>query len=125
MEDKGPDTPSVKPRVWVTFLVLHAILLIYSIAAILSKTAAGLDFLSLPFILCYGGVLVLLLLYALVWQWVLKTLPLSIAYMNKGITIVWGMIWGFLLFSETITVAMLIGAALVFAGIALVVTDHG
>ena len=125
MEEKPPDQKEVPPKTWKVFVVLHLILLLYSIAAILSKTAAGVDFISLPFILCYGGVLVLLLIYALVWQWVLKALPLTVAYANKGVTIIWGMVWGFLLFDETISVTMLIGAAIVFAGILLVVTDRG
>jgi drug/metabolite transporter (DMT)-like permease len=125
VKEKPPDQKEVPPKTWKVFIVLHLILLLYSIAAILSKTAAGVDFISLPFILCYGGVLVLLLIYALVWQWVLKSLPLTIAYANKGVTIIWGMVWGFLLFDEAISVTMLIGAAIVFAGIMLVVTDHG
>ncbi len=116
---------TVKPRSWLPFLMLHGILLLYSVAGILSKTASGFDFISLPFFISYGGVLLILLVYAVIWQWVLKSLPLSVAYANKGITIVWGMIWGHLLFNETISITMLIGAAIVFAGVVLVVTDSG
>ena len=125
MEEKSPSSQSVPRKAWLPFVVLHAILLLYSIAAILSKTAAGFDFFSTAFILCYGGVLLLLVVYALVWQWVLKSLPLTIAYANKGITIIWGMVWGFLIFGESISLTMILGAALVFIGIMLVVTDRG
>lgn len=115
-------TKSEKAR---TYLFLHGILLVYSLSAVCSKMAAGYPFLSLEFILWYGAVLLLLGVYALVWQQVLKRLPLTTAFANKGITIVWGMLWGALLFGEQLSLTMFIGAALVFVGILLVVTSNG
>lgn len=108
-----------------TYLMLHGILFLYSFSAVCSKMASGHDFLSLGFIAWYGVALVLLGVYALVWQQVLKRLPLTTAFANKGITIVWGILWGMLLFGEALTLNMVIGAALVFTGILLVVTNNG
>ena len=55
--------------------------------------------LSVGFILqLYGGMLAALVVYAFGWQQVIKHLPLTTAYANKAITVVWGILLGFLLF---------------------------
>lgn len=118
-----PDYSS-RPEKIKTYLMLHAILLLYSLGGICSKMAAANEFLSLPFILWYGGVLLELLVYAFFWQKVLKRLPLTTAYANKGVTIIWGVLWGVLLFNETFAWNMIPGAILVFVGIWLVVTSE-
>jgi drug/metabolite transporter (DMT)-like permease len=102
--------------------LLHAVIFLYSLAAVCSKSAAQYEVLSLPFVLWYLGALVLLAVYALVWQQILKQIPLTSAYANKGASMIWGFFWGALLFAEHISIAMLIGAAVVFAGVLLVVT---
>ena len=107
-----------------TYILLHVIILGYSVSALLSKTASSQPFLSTNFILCYGGAVLLLVVYALMWQQVLKRLPLSVAYANKAITLLWGLIFGLLFFQEQITAGKIIGIILVCAGILLVVNDH-
>ena len=61
--------------------------------------------------------------YALLWQQILKRMDLTTAYANKPVGLVWGMIWGVLLFKETISLKMILGAAVIFVGIFLVVTS--
>ncbi len=100
-------------------LALHVLLLCYSLADVASKMAAGYDFLSLGFIVCYGIVLVILAGYALGWQQIIKRVPLTTAYANRGITVVWGILWGALFFAESITIGKLVGAAMICVGIAL------
>ena len=56
------------------FLALHLLLLFYSLSSVLSKLAAAQPFLSIQFCLCYGGMFVILVLYALGWQQILKRL---------------------------------------------------
>ena len=102
-----------------TFLFLHLLLMVYSANAILSKLAASKPFLSWPFLLLYAAVVAVLGVYALGWQQVLKRIPLASAYANKAVTVVWGCVWGLLVFKEQITVGKLIGGALVLAGIVL------
>ena len=46
----------------------------------------------------------ILFVYAVLWQQVLKSIPLSIASANKAVTIFWGMWWGFLFFNEEISI---------------------
>ena len=95
----------------------------YAMADVLSKFAAQKDFLSMPFLLLYGGVLFILVVYALLWQQVLKSIPLITAYVNKAVTIIWGLIFGIALFNEQITLLKIAGIALVITGVILVVKE--
>ncbi len=61
-------------------------------------------------------------IYAIAWQQILKRLPLTVAYANKPVSLIWGMIWGSMLFREKITWNMILGAGIIFVGIYLVVT---
>ena len=104
---------------WRLYLLLHVFLAVYSTVGIVSKLAAGQGFLSLPFLLLYGLELLLLMFYALGWQQFIKRLPLSAAYANKAVTVVWGCLWGLLIFREKLTPGKLAGCLLVLAGVAL------
>jgi drug/metabolite transporter (DMT)-like permease len=64
-------------------------------------------------------VLLILFVYAIGWQQVIKRLPLTTAYANRGITVVWGIVWGMLFFGEEITLFKLVGAAMIIGGIVL------
>ena len=105
------------------FILLHISLVFSSLSGVCSKLAAGQKFLSLPFFFYYGLVLVIMSGYAIVWQQILKRMPLTVAYSNKPVSLIWGMVWGALIFNERITWKMILGAAVIFAGIYLVVTD--
>ncbi len=113
-----------KKTSWKVIIGLHLLLFLYSIESVCSKMASGQEMFSFKFFLFYGLVLFLLFFYALAWQRVLKYMPLTVAYANKGITIVWGMVWGALLFDEAITLKTVIGAVVILAGIYLVVTNN-
>ena len=113
-----------KTEKWV-FPALHLLLLLFSLTTVLSKLAAGEDFLSLRFCLFFGGEFVLLGIYALGWQQILKRLPLTLAYTNKAVTLVWSMVFGVLLFHETVSVKQVIGCALAVAGVLLFVRADG
>ena len=104
------------------FIILHILLAVYSMGGICSKMASGYDFLSFWFIFWYGLVILNLAVYAIVWQQVIKHLPLTTAYANKAITIVWGILWGLIFFGEQIKINMIIGAVIVIVGVIVVVT---
>ena len=99
--------------------VLHILLMIYSFAGICSKLASGEDFLSLKFCMYYAGLIAFLGIYAIGWQQIIKKLPLTTAFANKAVTVVWGIIWGITLFHETVSVGKIIGAVFVIAGVIL------
>lgn len=100
-------------------VVLHLMLMLYSMSGIFSKLAAQEKFLSLRFCLYYGGIILLLGLYAIGWQQIIKRLPLTTAFANKAVSVVWGIIWGCLIFKESITIGKVIGAILVVSGVVL------
>lgn len=103
------------------FIALHIELLLFSLGGVCTKMASQYEFLSFWFIFFYGLVILNLGVYAIVWQQIIKKLPLNTAYSNKAITIVWGILWGFLFFKEQITWNMIIGALIVIVGVVLVV----
>lgn len=107
-----------------TLIALHGVLLVLSLSGVCSKLASRQPFMSQQFILLYGTVLLILAFYALVWQQVIKRLPLTFAYANRAITVVWGIVWGYLFFGESISPLMLVGAAVIICGIVLYATDN-
>ncbi len=106
-------------------LMLQAVFFIYSINSIVAKLASGQESFSIAFIMFYGLELVILGIYALLWQQIIKKFELSVAYANKAITLIWGMIWGALLFKEQITVTKVGGILLVIAGIIILNGKEG
>lgn len=107
------------------FLLLHLILGIYASSSVCSKLAARQPFMSGAFILLYGAMLLVLVIYAFGWQQVIKHLPLTTAYANKAVTVVWGILLGFLLFDEGVTPRQIVGAIIIIVGIVLFVrADH-
>lgn len=112
---------NVKSRIGL-FILLHVSLLISSMSGVFSKMAAKQEtFIGL--LLWYAGVILTMGIYAIVWQQILKRMPLTVAYANKPVSLIWGLIWGSFLFHETITLKMILGAGIIFAGIYLVVTS--
>ena len=104
-----------------TYVLLHILLLVFSLGGICSKYAANSEFLSFRFFLFYGLVLLDLAIYAVAWQQIIKRLPLVTAYANKAVTIIWGLIWGIVIFGEALPVQKVIGTLIIVAGVVLVV----
>lgn len=102
-----------------TLMGLHGMLMVYSVSGICSKMAAQHAFLSPQFCLYYGLIIFLLGFYAIGWQQIIKHIPLTTAFANKAVTVVWGIVWGVLVFHEPITFGKIVGAFLVISGVAL------
>lgn len=100
-------------------ILLHILLMGYSLSGICSKLAAREDFLSVKFCVYYSLIILLLGIYAIGWQQIIKRMPLTTAFSNKAVTIVWGIVWGMLFFHEKITAGNIIGAVMVLIGIVL------
>ncbi len=120
--NKSRDKKNKNKRKMTDLLILHIMFMVFSLGGVASKTAAGSEFLSFKFILFYGIVLFILFVYAIVWQQMLKGLPLVTAYANKAVTVAWGLIWGYIFFGEGITAKKIIGAAIVITGVIVVVS---
>lgn len=107
------------------YLWLQGSLLLSSLSGVCSKMAARYmdGIFSLPFLFWFGLVFVIMFAYAIIWQQILRRMPLTTAYSNKPVTLIWGIIWGKVIFGEKISWNMLLGAAIIFAGIYLVVKN--
>lgn len=105
-----------------SFVILHMILALFSVSAVFSKLAAMEESLSFKWIVYYGAVLFIMFVYAIAWQQIIKHMPIVTAYANKAVTVIWGIIWGLIIFREDITVPKIIGAVIIIAGVYLVVT---
>lgn len=110
---------------WKDILMLQAVFMVYSISSVVSKFASGKEILSFEFILFYGLDVLVLGIYALLWQQVIKKFELSIAYANKAITLLWALVWGIVIFHEQITAGKVIGILLVMAGIFILNSGSG
>lgn len=106
------------------FLYVQLLMLGLSLAGVLGKLLSTTPFLSNRFLLYLFGLNILHMTYAIFWQQLLKRLPLSQAYMNKAIGIVWGLILGAIIFHEVITPFMIVGSVLIIIGLILVVNPH-
>lgn len=107
-----------------TFMYLQLLLFMYSLGGVFSKLAATYRFFSVGYIFCYSIVLLILVIYAIGWQQIIKRLPLFTAYASKAVTVIWGLLWGVLLFKEHIAFANIIGAVVIVIGIFLVVSEE-
>lgn len=100
-------------------VALHLMLALYSLSGVCAKLAAGFDFMSVGFVACYAGMIAVLGAYAIGWQQVIKRLPLTFAYANRAVTVIWGLVWGLLLFREQLSPAKVLGCSVVLAGVVL------
>ena len=116
--DKGQQ-PNRHPTNLKWLLLLHALMLVFSLTGVMSKLASRQEPLSPAFMGFYGAMLAILAFYALAWQQVIKRMPLTAAYANRAVTVVWGIVWGVLVFHEGISPLKLVGAAVVLAGVVL------
>jgi drug/metabolite transporter (DMT)-like permease len=106
-----------------SFLLMHLAFLVYCIYPLLGKFATRYELLSVRFVALYCVVFAVLFIYAILWQQVLKRIPLTTAIANKSVTIIWGMVFGLLFFGEGISPKMLAGSALILSGIFLLGTE--
>jgi len=114
---------NIKKRRFSKYILLHLVLIIYSFVGIFSKIASSQEIFSVKFWFLYGAILIILFLYAILWQKILKSVPLTIAFANKAIIVIWGIIWGHLFFNESISINNIAGGALIILGIVLVVNS--
>ena len=114
----------MKAKLSLKYIVaLQAAVILYTCTDIAAKLASSYDFLSLGFVLCYGFEILLLGLYALCWQQIIKNVDISIAYSNRAAAIFWSTLWAAAIFREHISLQNVIGIVIIFAGIWMVNKD--
>ena len=96
---------------------MHIGFVIYSFYSVFGKLASTDNQSKITSLFFYLILFFVLGLYAIIWQQVLKVFPLSTAYTNKAVIIIWGMLWGKLFFNEQFTLKKIIAVFLIFLGI--------
>ena len=102
-----------------TYLALVGVNLVYACTSIFTKMASRQEMLSWPYLLWIAGAIGVMGVYAILWQQVIKRMPLSTAYMFKGTSLIFVLLFSALLFGETITLNNVIGSAIIIIGIVL------
>lgn len=101
------------------FLALIGVNLIYACTSICTKMASQQEILSWPYLFWIAGAIGVMGVYALLWQQVIVRMPISTAYMFKGTSLIFVLLFSVLLFGEAITLNNVIGAVIIIIGIIL------
>lgn len=111
---KGIDVPYL--------LLLCFAVAVYSLSGLFSKLASGHEFLSFPYLCCLCGVIIILGIYAVLWQIALKRVPLSVAYPFRSLGVVYGLAIAGFAFHEPVTWQNMLGGAIVIFGLYVMMT---
>ena len=103
-------------------ILLQAIIIIYTVSSIMAKFASAGDTLE-RIVLFFGLDLLFLGIYAICWQQMIKIFPLSVAYANRAMALLWSAIWAKIIFGEQISVKQMVGIALVIVGTLIINTE--
>lgn len=101
-------------------LLLQAVVMIYTMASVCSKFAAGEEPMSLNFLLFYCADIAFLGIYAICWQQMIKKFELSIAYANRSVALLWSLLWSILVFREALSLKQVMGVLLVLLGTVII-----
>ena len=100
-------------------LLLSLSLVLQSLSSVFIKYAGQFETLSPEFIFYYVIAVGCLGVFAIMWQYLLELIPLTTAYLRKGILYILILIWSVILFNETVTINNIIGSIIIIAGISL------
>lgn len=112
-----------KKITWKNIIILQAVIIIYTVSSVVAKFATGKELFSFSFFLFYGIEIMVLGVYALLWQQMIKKFDLSIAYANRAMALLWSALWAVILFKDSLSVKQIIGILIVIAGTIVVNSD--
>ena len=101
----------------VDILQLQGAVIVYSLSTVAGKLASEHPFLSFKYILFFGLEFVILAVYALIWQQMIKKFQISVASAYYLRILFLLSYWNFLLFSTGITPWKVVGVVLVIVGV--------
>ncbi len=87
-----------------------------SLSSSVLKFSKDYAFLSPMYLFWFVVAVGIMGLYAIAWQLLLERVPLTTAYLRKGLTYVLIFIWARVFFHEEISVKQMIGMAIIIAG---------
>lgn len=104
-------------------LLLQLAVIIYTFSGVMAKLASANKDSVFKMLFFMGMEVVILGVYAIFWQQLIKRFDLTVAYANRAIAILWSMLWAALFFKEEITTKNIIGVCIVLAGILIMNTQ--
>ena len=102
-----------------TYSSLVGINLLYACVTLFTKYASQQELGSVAYCLGLAGAIGVMGAYAICWQQRLKRVELSTAYMFKGTSLIFIMLFAYVLFGEQITLMNIVGAVIIITGITL------
>lgn len=102
-----------------TYSSLVGVNLLYACVTLFTKYASQQEMGSVAYCLGLAGAIGVTGAYAICWQQILKRVELSTAYMFKGMSLIFIMLFAFALFGEPITMMNILGAIVIVLGIML------
>lgn len=106
----------MKKNISNIFLIVFS-LLVYSLSSVFSKKASLCELFSWQYFVYIFVVFLIMGIYALLWQQILKRFKLSVAMSYKPITLIFSAVFAYFMFNEAITLKMLCGMILILIGI--------
>ena len=100
-------------------IALIGVNLLYACVTLFTKYASQQEMGSVAYCFGLAGAIGVMGAYAVCWQQILKRVELSTAYMFKGMSLIFIMLFAYVLFGEPITIMNIVGAAVIIAGITL------
>ncbi|MCD8007605.1 MAG: EamA family transporter, partial [Clostridiales bacterium] len=76
------------------------------------------------FLFWFCAAVVILAGYAVAWQLILERLPLTTAYLRKGISYMLIFVWAVVIFHEAITVKQVVGILVIIIGMVVSMSDE-
>ncbi|WP_052446925.1 EamA family transporter [Candidatus Soleaferrea massiliensis] len=114
MED--PISKQKKSNLWA-YVLLYGSVFLTSFVSVAAKLASRYEFMSWGFIFFYGVQLAIYGIYSILWQLLLERLPLSSAYLRKGLSFVLILVWSVVFFGEQIHPSQIIGSVVILTGV--------
>ncbi len=93
-----------------------------SLSSSVLKFSKDYAFLSPMYLFWFAVAVGIMGLYAIAWQLLLERVPLTTAYLRKGLTYVLIFVWARVFFHEEISVKQMIGMAIIIAGMIISMT---
>lgn len=79
---------------------------------------------SFGYLAFFALAVMIMAIYAVIWQLILERMPLTTAYLRKGISYVLVFFWAVVIFHETITIRQIIGVIVIIIGMVVSMSDE-
>lgn len=110
------------------YIQLHLNILLFSLTSVFSKLASvEYNKNGLKGIMLYVFLFLMIAncgVYALAWQQVIKKFPLSTAYANRSVYLLWSQLWAWIIFHENLSLRNIIGILVILAGVLVVQSNE-